>query len=117
MEKKKPDLSERCFKDMLDVYSDCEDADKVDVVWSIDHICHEIRNHPDRAIGALTQLKLHLIKDLEENGVCPNCGEQLQAVRDKSKDQPQPYGEDFVVEEGWTVCCPHCGYTVEDDEL
>ena len=48
MEKKKPDLSERCFKDMLDVYSDCEDADKVDVVWSIDHICHEIRNHPDR---------------------------------------------------------------------
>ena len=65
MEKKKPDLSERCFKDMLDVYSDCEDADKVDVVWSIDHICHEIRNHPDRAIGALTQLKLRLIKDLK----------------------------------------------------
>lgn len=107
------DLSDVCFCSMLEAYGDCDDQDKVDVVLSLDHILHEIRNHPDRAIQSIAKYKEKLIAELEEDNICPECG---SAFEYQSFSELQPYGEDCVEEKHYKRFCPVCGYEPEDDE-
>lgn len=97
-----------------DIVSDTMSADAFDMAGQLEEIKTAIEKHPDEVVAIIKSCISELEEMCIESNICPECGADLEWVRDKRYDNYVPYGGTSVLEsEGGAMKCPNCGYEVE----
>jgi len=89
--------------------------DKNEVQEYLTALIKAIKEQPEELVGYIKKIIDITRKELVDDGTCPDCGADLEFVRDKSMDTYVPYGETSVIyEEGGIMKCPDCGFEKEN---
>lgn len=92
-----------------------EDDSKIDLINELSEIVEAVKIDPSAFCDDI-QSEIEKTKDkLLEDNKCPECGHEMEFVRDERLDTWVPYGSTSVLEsEGGYMVCPECGYKAED---
>lgn len=99
---------------VIDVIVENSD-DKIELQDDLTALIKAIKEQPEELIGYINNIIDITREELVDDGKCPDCGADLEFVRDKSMDTYVPYGDTSVLyEEGGRMKCPDCGFEKED---
>lgn len=85
--------------------------DKIELQEDLTALIKAIKDHPEELVGYINNIIDITRDELIDENKCPDCGADLEFVRDKSMDTYVPYGETSVIfEEGGTMECTDCGF-------
>lgn len=111
VKKQKLSLTTQCVIDIIVDNSD----DKMELQEDLNILIKAIKEQPEELVGYINNIIDITREELVDDGKCPNCGADLEFVRDKSMDTYVPYGQTSVIyEEGGIMKCPDCGFERED---
>lgn len=99
---------------VIDVIVENSD-DKIELQDDLTALIKAIKEQPEELIGYINNIIDITREELVDDGKCPDCGADLEFVRDKSMDTYVPYGDTRVIyEEGGIMKCPDCGFEKEN---
>ena len=111
VKKQKLSCDAQCVIDIIVENSD----DKIVLQEDLNALKTAIKEQPEELVGYIKKIIDITRKELVDDGTCPDCGADLEFVRDKSMDTYVPYGDTSVLyEEGGTMKCPDCGFEKEN---
>lgn len=111
VKKQKLCLAAQCAIDVIVENSD----DKIDLQENLNALKTAIKNNPEELVAYIKNIIDTTRDELIDENKCPDCGTDLEFIRDKSLDTYVPYGEGRVLyEEGGSMKCPDCGFEKED---
>lgn len=85
--------------------------DKIELQEDLTALIKAIKEQPEELVGYLNYIIDITREELVEDGKCPDCGTDLEFVRDKSMDTYVPYRDTSVLfKEGGIMKCPDCGF-------
>jgi predicted RNA-binding Zn-ribbon protein involved in translation (DUF1610 family) len=85
--------------------------DKNELQEDLTALIKAIKEQPEELVGYINNIIDITREELVDDGKCPDCGADLEFVRDKSMDTYVPYGDTSVIyEEGGRMKCPDCGF-------
>lgn len=85
--------------------------DKIELQEDLTALIKAIKEQPEELVGYLNYIIDITREELVEDGKCPDCGTDLEFVRDKSMDTYVPYRDTSVIfKEGGIMKCPDCGF-------
>ena len=89
--------------------------DKIELQDDLTALIEAIKEHPEELVAYIKNIIDITRDELIDENKCPDCGTDLEFVRDKSMDTYVPYGETSVLyEEGGIMKCHACGYENEN---
>lgn len=96
--------------DLVDI-RDYDYDDDFEYLELLRGILRELKTNP-KLVSMTIEKKIDILEcDLEDRGICPDCGEELEWERRGEDDTWVPYGSTMVsLEDGGKMKCPHCGY-------
>jgi transcription initiation factor IIE alpha subunit len=85
--------------------------DKIELQDDLTALIEAIKDNPEELVGYIKNTIDIVREELVEDGKCPDCGTDLEFVRDKSMDTYVPYRDTSVIfKEGGIMKCPDCGF-------
>lgn len=111
VKKKKLSLSAQC---VIDFIADISDG-KIELQEDLNALKTAIKEQPEELVAYINNIIDITREELVDDDKCPDCGADLEFVRDKSMDTYVPYGNTSVLyKEGGIMKCPDCGFEKEN---
>jgi uncharacterized protein with PIN domain len=111
VKKQKLSLSAQCVIDII--VENCND--KIELQEDLTALIKAIKVQPEELVDYIENIIYITREELIDENKCPDCGADLEFVRDKSMDTYVPYGDTSVIyEEGGIMRCPDCGFEKEN---
>lgn len=100
------------FGYIVDCFADGTD-DRFTLIQLLEEAIDELKKNPKECLASLQRAVSDTKAQLEEDSICPECGERLVSVA-TGEDTYVPYGATVVsLHDGYRTECERCGYISE----